>query len=91
MDPGDPRFRLGAQKCKKTIQVLVSSHSIYKVRGARIIFVLLRRASDFRTARSHILSKAIQSGTMKMVNKENAFEDAKGKGTKKNMAGKEYI
>ena len=87
MDPGDPRFRLGAQKCKKTIQVLVSSHSIYKVRGARIIFVLLRRASDFRTARSHILSKAIQSGTMKMVNKENAFDDVKGKGTKKNVAG----
>ena len=79
LDPGMEAFRLGIQKCRKTIQCAVQSKNIYKVRGARIIFHLLRRAGDLRTARSQILSAAIQSGAKQIITKEPPKIPGQGK------------
>lgn len=50
LSPDMEEFRLGVQKCKKTIQNSVGSPNVFKVKGARIIFRILRRLADMRTA-----------------------------------------
>ena len=78
-------FRLGVQKCRKTIQSAFSNKDIYKVRCARIIFHFLRRANDLRTARSHIMSAALKSGTTKIADQKEVKVNIPGKG--KSLSG----
>ncbi len=49
-------FRLGIQKCKKTIQESVSTGAVFKVPGVDVLFHMLRRAADLKTARSHFVA-----------------------------------
>ena len=43
-------FRLGVQKCRKTIQNAVQNPAVFKSRGSRVIFKLFRRVSDIRAS-----------------------------------------
>lgn len=65
LSPDMEEFRLGVQKCKKTIQNSVGSPEVFKVRGARIIFRIFRRLADMRTARDFFttMKKKSQAGS----------------------------
>ena len=50
MAPDNDAFRLGIQKCHKTITDTVSDEEIFKVPGAQILFRLLATASEMHTS-----------------------------------------
>ena len=63
--PDMEEFRLGVQKCRKTIQNAISSQNVFKVRGARILFRIFRRLNDMRTAR-FLVAIQVQESPLEM-------------------------
>lgn len=49
MAPDNESFRLGIQKCQKTIQDTVKDENVFKVPGVKVLFKLLRTASEMHT------------------------------------------
>ena len=50
ISPDFEGFRLGVQKCRKTIQN-ACSESVFYCKGSKVLFVLFRRLTDIRAAK----------------------------------------
>ena len=49
LSPDLEEFRLGVQKCRKTIRDGVKNEQVFEGQGVEIVFHILRKAADMRT------------------------------------------
>ncbi len=79
-------FRLGVQKCKKTIQNAIGSPGVFKVKGARIIFRMYRRLTDLRSANT-FLNEVRKKASATAAEKEDPLAKFGSRGMAISMTG----
>ena len=77
MAPDNEAFRLGIQKCHKTIQDTVSDEEIFRVPGAQILFRLLATASEMHVSGTKSYGRRRQGMSFKGL-LTNVFNQNKG-------------
>lgn len=77
-------FRLGVQKCRKTIEDAIKDQDVFKVRGIQVFFNLLRRKMDLRmgdgkTPPPGKLAKVTVGNLINIIDKKKLMEETKKK------------